>query len=686
MTFKKLDIEREPLVQGFELGSYDLIIACQVLHATKNMERTMFHVRQLLKPGGKLIMVETTRDTPDVQLIFGTLPGWWLGEGRNDSPNMPVQSWREILTATGFNGLNAEIGDCDSVEHYSISTMLATASSPSPRYPKVLSIIVPLGFSRAWLEDLKASITRATGIPTVEEDLTAAGLNGNYCLYLLEMGKPLLSRLDSETFDSIRRTLTSSPGGLWVTSGGLMDGMDPDYAIHAGLLRTLRLEDATKRLISCDLPRQNDPCTAESCRVITDIVRSTFDLNVAADSIDLEYAARGSDIYVARVFEDPGANDATLALSKTTCTELKGFVGSSMPLRVDVETIGNLESIRFVEDETMYAPLDNGFIEIEPKAFGANFRDVLVALGHIDGTTIGFECSGVVTKLGPDTEQSGLRVGDRVCAIMQGHYGTPVRLHWTWVGQISDATGYEEAASIPMAFITAYQSLYESARMKEGETILIHAAAGAVGQAAIMLAQHRKAEIFVTVGTDVKRSFIMETYGIPADHISSSRDVSFASMIMEQTGGKGVDIVLNSLSGKLLKASWDCIASFGRFIEIGKRDIEQNKSLDMAPLRRAASFAAVDLNHMMLLRGDLVAKAFRQVLRLWDFHHIKAVTPVKRFPISKLVGALKFMQSGKHLGKIVIVPEPSDLVKVSSLQPKRTPLRILIRHSDSLPC
>jgi NADPH:quinone reductase-like Zn-dependent oxidoreductase/ubiquinone/menaquinone biosynthesis C-methylase UbiE len=669
MAFKKLDIECEPSGQGFELESYDLVVACQVLHATKNMQRTMSHVRQLLKPGGKLLMVETTRDTPDMQLIFGTLPGWWLGEGRNESPNMPVESWREILTATRFNGLDFEVGDCDDSEHYSFSTMLATASSPEPRYPEELSIIVPPGVPRPWLEKLKASITRATGMPTIEEDLATAGLKNKYHVYLLELEKPLLSHLDSDTFSALRRTLTSSPGGLWVTSGGLIDGMDPDYALHVGLLRTLRLEDATKRLASFDLPRQDSPWTTESCQMITEVVLSTFDLNLTTDSMDCEYATRGSNICVARIFENGDANNAAAALSNATQTGLEKFVGSSKPLRINVGATGNLDSIRFVEDKTMYAPLNGGYIEVEPKAFGVNFRDVLVALGHIDGTTLGFECSGVVTGLGPDTEQSGLQVGDRVCAIMQGHFGRPVRLHWTWAGRIPDETSFEEAASIPMAFITAYQSLFESARLEQGETILIHAAAGAVGQAAIMLAQNRKAEIFVTVGTDVKRAFMMETYGIPADHIASSRDTSFASMIMTKTGGKGVDVVLNSLSGPLLKASWDCIASFGRFIEIGKRDIEQNKVLDMAPLRRAASFAAVDLDHMTRLRGDLVVKAFREVLRLWACHSIKAVTPVKQFPMSDLVGAFRFMQSGKHLGKIVIVPEPGDLVKVSPSRP-----------------
>jgi SAM-dependent methyltransferase len=266
MTFKKLDIESEPSAQGFELGSYDLVVACQVLHATKSMQKTMSHVRQLLKPGGKLIMVKTTRDTPDMHLIFGTLPGWWLGEGRTENPNMSVELWRETSIVTGFRGLDAEVGDCDDDEHYTYSTMLVTASPASPRYPEELAIVVPPGIPRTWLENLKASITSSTGIPTTEEDLATAGSKEKYYVYLLEMWEPLLSRLDLDTFASIHRTLISSPDGLWITSDGLIGGMDPDYALHAGLLRTLRLGDISKRLISLDLPRQDNLWTIESCQ------------------------------------------------------------------------------------------------------------------------------------------------------------------------------------------------------------------------------------------------------------------------------------------------------------------------------------------------------------------------------------------------------------------------------------
>lgn len=666
MSFKKLDIESDPISQSFEAGSYDLIIACQVLHATKAMKKTMSNVRKLLKPGGKLILVETTKDTVDVQLVFGTLPGWWLGaeEERKTGPNLSVESWKTILGETGFSGIDVEVGDCEDRENYSFSTILTTAVPQKPQYPETMSIICPRSISQPWLTSLRENLTNMTGIRTVVEDFGSIQADGKYCIILTEMLEPLLNQLDAAAFNALRQTLTTAKGALWVTSGGLIRGAKPQYGLQAGLLRTLRMEDAGKWLVSLDLEPAADPWTEEACSTIINIVSSSFDLNEAPDQIDCEFAVQDSKIHVSRIYEDADENRATAALAKVSEPEMREFVGSTTPLRMEVERTGFLDSLRFVEDKTANDPLPEDYIEIEPKAFGLNFRDVLISLGQIDGTILGYECSGVVTRLGSGTAESGLRVGDRVCAVMQGHFATQIRLHWTWAGRIPDETTFEEAASLPMVFITVYQSLYVTANLSEGESVLIHAATGGVGQAAIMLAQHRRAKIFVTVSTEAKRDFIVKNYGIPEDHIFSSRDDSFAAGVMAMTKGKGVDVVLNSLAGSLLKASWNCIASFGRFIEIGKRDIEQNKCLEMGPLRRAASFAAIDLDHLTRLRGSVVAKAMREVMHLFSGKFIRAVTPITQYPISEVTKAFRLMQSGKHLGKIVIVPRPGDMVKV----------------------
>jgi acyl transferase domain-containing protein/NADPH:quinone reductase-like Zn-dependent oxidoreductase/ubiquinone/menaquinone biosynthesis C-methylase UbiE len=672
MSFTKLDIEVDPVEQSFEAGNYDLIIACQVLHATKSMQTTMTNVRKLLKPSGKLIMVETTKDTIDVQLIFGTLPGWWAGtdDGRTSSPSLSTQSWSNTLTSTGFSGLDVEVGDCEDSEYSSISTILTTAIGSPQRYPEEISIIWPVdSASRSgeqdWLASFRESLHKSTGIRTVVENLESFEPKGKFCISFLEVSEPFLHRLDPEGFHHLQRILTNVQGALWVSAGGIIDGTAPECGMNQGFLRTLRMENRSKRLVSLDLETSSTVLSKENSDIIVKVITSSFDLNEYQDQIDCEFAVKGSCVHVARIYEDLEENKAiSESMQGLQQHEMADFVGSATPLKIDVETIGLLDSFRFVENEAMHEPLPDDYIEVEPKAFGVNFRDVLTALGQIEGSNLGFDCSGVVTRVGKNISDSQFKLGDRICAVMPGNYGTPVRLHWTWVGHIPDEASFEEAASMPMVFITVYQSLIASARLEAGESVLIHAASGGVGQAAIILAKQLEADIFVTVGTEAKRDFIMQTYGIGEDHIFSSRDTSFGAGIMAATNGKGVDVVLNSLAGNLLKESWNCIASYGRFIEIGKRDIEQNKCLDMAPLARAASFAAVDLDQDIRQHRHSISKAMGEVMSMWSKGQIKPPAPITQFAMSEMTNAFRLVQSGKHMGKIICVPRVGDLVKV----------------------
>ncbi|KAL7625998.1 hypothetical protein AAE478_002767 [Parahypoxylon ruwenzoriense] len=132
MDFKKLNVEEDPESQGFETGTHDLIVASLVLHATKSLHRTLSHVRKLLKPGGKLLLIETTRDVTDMQLIFGLFPGWWLSTDEDrkgfDSPNAPTKTWDKVMRETGFTGVDFEIGDCEEAEFQSTSLLVTTAA------------------------------------------------------------------------------------------------------------------------------------------------------------------------------------------------------------------------------------------------------------------------------------------------------------------------------------------------------------------------------------------------------------------------------------------------------------------------------------------------------------------------------------------------------------------------------
>ena len=232
---------------------------------------------------------------------------------------------------------------------------------------------------------------------------------------------------------------------------------------------------------------------------------------------------------------------------------------------------------------------------------------------------------------------------------------------------LSDMT-FEIAATLPMSFVTAYAALFDTARLQKGESVLIHAATGGFGQAAIILAKHMDAEIFVTVGTELKRDFVSKNNGIATDHIFSSRDTSFAAGVMNMTNGRGVDVVLNTLAGALLQESFNCIASFGRFIEIGKRDLELNSSLEMGAFARAVSFSAVDLLMLGQHKGLQINRILKEVIHLFKEKVIRPVEPVTIYPISEIESTFRLMQAGKHMGKIVISVKPESLVPVSRVQ------------------
>lgn len=177
----------------------------------------------------------------------------------------------------------------------------------------------------------------------------------------------------------------------------------------------------------------------------------------------------------------------------------------------------------------------------------------MVAMGQLRERVMGLECAGIVTRVGKDAARQGFAVGDRVIALLLGPFGSRARVSWQGVAHIPDGMGFNAAASLPMIFSTAYVGLVDVARLRPGQTVLIHAAAGGVGQAAIMLAKdYLCAEVYVTVGSQDKRELLMREYNIPSERIFSSRDPSFAPAILAATGGRGVNVVLNSLAGPLL--------------------------------------------------------------------------------------------------------------------------------------
>ncbi|GLK83916.1 type I polyketide synthase [Ancylobacter defluvii] len=295
-------------------------------------------------------------------------------------------------------------------------------------------------------------------------------------------------------------------------------------------------------------------------------------------------------------------------------------------------------------------------VEIEVAYTGLNFRDVMVAFGILDedllsgGLTraaFGFECSGTVTRIGPDCR--AFAPGDRVMAFTSGAFASHVVAAPAHVQKVPDGLSLEEAATIPVAFATAWYALEEAGRLRAGDRVLIHGAVGAVGMAAIQIARRRGATVYATAGTPARRALAC---ALGAEQAFDSRSLDFVDALL-QIGG--VDVVLNSLSGEAMREGVRVLRPFGRFLELGKRDYLNNTTLQLRPFVHNLSYFGIDLDE--LLKHD-TASVGRIMGALGEHLADGSLRPLpyRRFRADDVADALHLMRSAEHLGKLIVRP------------------------------
>lgn len=474
-----------------------------------------------------------------------------------------------------------------------------------------------------------------------------------------------------EEFENIRALALKSRALVWVTRGGAVDCERPELSLGPGFLRSLRQENTGKRYMTIDLDPLKPALGKGDAQLIARVLADTLNSPAPADQgRDFEFAEREGVVLIPRFQKDYQRNSCLEPDSAEKAeAQPELFHQADRLHKLQVGTPGLLETLAFVDMGVTKEDLGLDVVELEPKAFGLNFRDVMAAMGQLDETVMGLECSGIVTRVGANAASHGFKAGDHIFALLDGQYANRVRISWHNVCHMPSHLDFDTAASVPMVWATAYYSLYDKARLSKGQSVLIHAATGGVGQAAIMLAQLVGAQVFATAGTSEKRDLLITKYGIPADHVFSSRDASFVPSLMTVTNGRGVDVVLNSLSGQLLQESFNCLAPFGHFVEIGKFDLERNSLLEMIPFIRATSFSSIDLLAMVRLGSLELNRALTSVARLIEQRVIDPVDPITIFPLAELEKAFRRMQAGKHIGKIVLSVKPGEVIPVSSQSP-----------------
>ena len=272
----------------------------------------------------------------------------------------------------------------------------------------------------------------------------------------------------------------------------------------------------------------------------------------------------------------------------------------------------------------------------------------LEASDTFGGRRLGIDCAGTVTRCGANVTH--VKPGDAVLGIAQGTFASYVVTDAALVVRRPLRLSAAEASTIPVAFVTVWYALRRLAQLRAGEAVLVHAASGGVGLAAIQIAQSIGARIFATAGSPAKRQFV-EALGV--ESVMDSRTHDFADEVRQRTGGRGVDVVLNSLPGEAIARGFSALAPYGRFVELGKADIYQNHRLDLGPFRKNLSLFAVDLDRMCFERPADIGEMLQEVVDAFSAGVLRP-PPCTEFDMNHLADAMRFMAQAKHIGKVVV--------------------------------
>lgn len=514
------------------------------------------------------------------------------------------------------------------------------------------------------LTDLVSSFQTIATQPPITcsiEEAVLLDLDKTTCIFLDDSEFPLLTSTSDAQLEQIKR-LCQSQGVMWVTADATSTPNGPNTAMMSGLARSLRSENTATKFVVLHYSKDG----RHMIDVLGQVYRKVFLNDAPSKELDFEYMERGGIVYVPRLYENDTVEDIIVKHGREPAPETQLFLQPDRALTLKHDATGLVSGLYFDDQMTGTSPLDREKIRIEVKAMGVNFKDVMVTLGQVEGY-LGHDCSGIVSEIGDSV--TNVSIGDRVCALGRETFSTNLECNALYAIKIPDEVSFPDGASIPAAFCTAYYSLVTVGQLQRGESVLVHAAAGGVGQAAIMIAQAIGAQIYATVGHETKKEHLIAVYGLRGDRIFSSRSPHFGQQLREATNQIGIDVVLNSLGGELLRVSWESLAKFGRFIEIGRRDIDRNSRLDMGVFSKSITFASVDLEMLREEKPTLMQNLLKEVMDLFRCGKVRTVTPVKIFSIEDLDSAFHGLQSGTMMGKAVIEPLPGQKVKVSSISP-----------------
>ena len=430
--------------------------------------------------------------------------------------------------------------------------------------------------------------------------------NETICVSLLEVEYELLANISPQDMDLLRKMTDNVAAMIWLTGSNMLAAPNPDLTLSSGLSRALMLEQPALRYTvvdvgSVDLSKGDD--VTATCNNVLRVLSQRY----ATD--DTEFVQLGHLLNVSRFAPDFTLNSIFRQRFEQVEPMKTATLAEIAPAKLAIRQVGMSDTMHFAQSSERSSKCPPGFVDVDLKAISLNAKDIYAMNGRVEtrSATTALDFGGIISAVGPDITH--LKVGDRVAGLAPNHFGTTERVP---VEAVHKMLPNEEMTVLPTLLTvtsTAIFALRDRANLRAGESILIHGGAGAFGLAAIAMAQQMGATVYTTVGSWSKRDYLVKEMGVSAENIFNSRDGSFVDGILKATGN-GVDVIVNSLVGDLLHASWGCIAPFGRFVEIGKRDLLDAGKLDMHAFLKNSTFTAFDLSEFFYAEDSYYRKIF----------------------------------------------------------------------------
>ena len=628
--------------------SFDLTLAANVLHRYRRSPGFLAAMRRAMAPGAIFAAVEPMpsffRD-----LVLGLDAAFTDGGATFDGQSVSETDWLEAMQAIGLGEADVSPIDTDC----GTALLLTAQVEVERRSWSGAGTALIIGDGDTQVTSGFATLLASSGIHVsilLDNEITSGHISDPPAFVVVFAQKsdrhvaPVKS-LARQCMDLKRLadTLGQSPTKVWLVTSGAVDPLDErESDVAAGLW-------AFSRTLANECPHLGFHRVDVAGHVRPDILAERLRDLVLSDTDETEIVVRQGGTRVVRY--ELGVAHERGQSSRGAAARLQRGSGSGID-RLCWQAIVRPEPA-------------SSDVEIKVEAIGLNFRDVMFGLGLLPedilehgfaGSTLGLECAGRVERVGSAVRT--MKPGDRVMAFAKNAFATHVTTAASVVAPIPHDMSFEMAATVPVAFLTAYYALMHCARLKPHEWVLIHGGAGGVGLAALQIARWRRARIIATAGSPERRALLT---ALGAEHAFDSRSGAFAEDVRRVTG-EGVSVVLNSLSGEAMERSIGVLKPFGRFVELGKRDYVANTHIGLRPFRRNLSYFGVDLDQLLIDDPVISRSLMRAVTRLLARGEL-APLPYRAFEAGETVEAFRLMQNSGHIGKLVIrPPRPNDIV------------------------